>query len=92
LQLIASACSTLVDNNGGSIGLLRSVRVGPRPLGQEEDANDHQGRDDGRGEGTAPGKAALVQRLVDKIADSGPERPRENEGGVVGHFTPPQFR
>ena len=41
---------------------------------------DHQSRNDGRGEGTTQGEATVVQGLVDKIADSGSERPGENEG------------
>src|SRR5690242_69227 len=47
----------------------------------DEDADDHQGGNDSRGEWTTHGKAALVERLVDEVADRRTEWPCENERG-----------
>ena len=49
-----------------------------RPLRQEHDARDDEDTDDERGHRTAERKPAMVQGLVEEIADRGPERAGED--------------
>ena len=43
--------------------------------------NDDERRDHCRGERAAQSEPAVADRLVEKIADRGAERPRQDEGG-----------
>ena len=53
--------------------------VSARSLWQQKNTADNKDRDDKRGERTAEGKTAIADRLVQKVADGGAERPRQDE-------------
>ena len=59
----------------------RYLRMPTRALRQNEQAQDDEARDDRGGEWAAERKTAVAHRLVEIVADSRAERPRENEGG-----------
>src|SRR5690348_9264954 len=50
-------------------------------LRKDQDQEDDHDREHGRGEGAAPFEAALVDRLVEKVADGRAERASEDESG-----------
>ena len=52
----------------------------PRPLRQDEQAKEDEGRNHGRSQRAAERKAAIAHRLVEEVADGSAERPCEDEG------------
>ena len=51
------------------------------PLWDEENEADHDCRDHQSGDGAAQGEPAMVQGLVEEIAERRPKWSRQNEGG-----------
>src|SRR5438067_7499149 len=51
-----------------------------RPLRQDEDQQDDDSREDGRGKRTAPFEAPRGDRLVEEVADRRAQRPSQDEG------------
>src|SRR3954462_4399085 len=64
-----------------SASRLRAPRMLSRPLREDHDQDDDHDCKDRRGERAAPFEAALVDGLVEEVADGRPERAGEDERG-----------
>ena len=78
LEHRTDACAAI--NHGVPCRTSGTAGMLPGLLRQQQDASRNKGCDDGRRDRPTQGQPAFVDRLIEKIAERGAERPRQDEG------------